>query len=134
VNLSTKRTSAGEYLLVFGLGALLYSLMEVLWRGYTHWTMALTGGFCLGAIYILCRKMRRRPLWEKCLAGCGIITGTEFLVGCLVNRLLGWDVWDYSGLPGNLLGQVCLWYTGLWFVLSGPAFWLCGLVQRRWFS
>lgn len=134
MNLLTKKTSAGEYLLVFGLGALAYSLLEVCWRGYTHWTMALTGGFCLGAIYVLCRKMRRLPLWSKCLAGCGIITATEFLVGCLVNLLLGWDVWDYSGLPGNLLGQVCLAYTGLWFVLSWPAFWLCGLVQKRWFS
>ena len=134
MNLSTKRTSFGEYLLVFGLGALIYSLLEVLWRGYSHWTMALTGGFCLAVIYLLCRRMRGRALWQKCLVGSGIITATEFFVGCLVNGLLGWDVWDYSGLPGNLLGQVCFLYTGLWFILSGPAFWLCGLVQKKWFS
>ena len=29
---------------VFAIGAVSYSLIEILWRGYTHWTMMITGG------------------------------------------------------------------------------------------
>ena len=25
----------------------------------------------------------------------------------IVNLAFGWNVWNYSGLPGNLLGQIC---------------------------
>lgn len=37
-----------EYAAVCTVGSVGYSAIEVLWRGFTHWTMALTGGvgFC----------------------------------------------------------------------------------------
>ncbi|MFY9381468.1 MAG: hypothetical protein WAO54_04540 [Eubacteriales bacterium] len=40
-----------EYTAVFAAGAVLYSTIEVLWRGYTHPSMAATGGACLAAMY-----------------------------------------------------------------------------------
>ena len=51
----------------------------------------------------------------------GIITAVEFLVGLVVNVWLKFNVWDYSKLPYNVMGQVCLLYTNLWFFLSLPA-------------
>ena len=51
-------------------------------------------------------------------------------MGCVVNRLLKWQVWDYSGRFGNLLGQVCPLYTGLWFLLCIPVYGLAGLVRK----
>ena len=36
-----------EYLMVFLLGGAGYCLIEVLWRGFTHWSMALAGGGAL---------------------------------------------------------------------------------------
>ena len=36
----------GELLSVFSIGAAGYSLLEILWRGNTHWTMTLAGGIC----------------------------------------------------------------------------------------
>ena len=48
----------------------------------------------------------------------GIITTVEFTVGIIVNVWLKLGVWDYSSKPYNLLGQVCLLYTNLWFLLS----------------
>ena len=36
-------------------------------------------------------------------AGAIIITLLELIVGTIVNIILGWNVWDYSNLPGNLL-------------------------------
>ena len=50
-----------------------------------------------------------------------IITAVEFITGIIVNVWLKLDVWDYSYLPYNLKGQICLLFTNLWFLLSAPA-------------
>ena len=49
--------------------------------------------------------------------GALIITCYEFFVGMVVNLRLGWDVWDYSALPRNVLGQICPAFTGIWFAI-----------------
>ena len=66
-------------------------------------------------------RLPDRPLWQRALLGAGLITGVEFLSGCVLNLWLRWAVWDYSRLPGNLLGQICLPFTLLWFPVSGAA-------------
>ena len=47
-----------------------------------------------------------------------IISELEFLTGYVVNVILGYDVWDYSYLPYNLMGQICVGYSLLWMFLS----------------
>ena len=47
-----------------------------------------------------------------------IITVLEFLSGLLLNVYLGLNIWDYSHLPFNLMGQVCLPFSIIWFFLS----------------
>ena len=39
--------------------------------------------------------------------GTAFITAAELAVGLVVNRALGWQVWDYSREFGNVLGQIC---------------------------
>ena len=115
----------------FGLGTVGYPLLELLWRGHTHCTMALTGGSCA---LLLCETAGTRlPFPLKCLLSAGEITAVEFAVGCLVNLKLGWEVWDYSGQPYNLLGQVCPGYAGLWLLLSAPALGGCALARKKIF-
>lgn len=58
------------------------------------------------------------PIWEQALIGSAIITSLEFITGCIVNLALGWNVWDYSGIPFNIMGQICLPYSVLWTFLS----------------
>lgn len=108
-----------EFLFVYLLGALGYGGVEMLWRGRTHWTMLLLGGLCFLCIYLIATRLAL-PLWKKWLLCAAIITVLEFFCGCLVNLRLGWDVWDYSSVPGNLLGQICPLYTVYWFLLSVP--------------
>ena len=126
-----KRKRRFGLLAIFAVGAVGYSLLELLWRGYTHWTMAVTGGVCFSAIYALEKKLRRCELWLKCLAGTAVITAAEFLVGCVVNRGLGWGVWDYSARRGNLLGQICPLFSLIWFALCVVLFPLCALLRIR---
>lgn len=117
-----------EYIAVFLLGGLLYGLLELLWRGWTHWTMLLCGGLCLLLMYLItgvCRSPVRRVI--LCAAA---VTVIEFFTGCLVNLALGWGVWDYSELTGNVLGQICPLYSGLWLLLSVPGTLLCRGLRR----
>jgi len=119
----------GRCAVAYGTGAVLYSLLEIAFRGFTHWTMTLTGGTCMALIYLLDRKMHSRSLWLRCLAGAGIITALEFAVGCIVNRKLGWNVWDYSDQRFNVLGQICPVFSGIWFLLCIPATAICTLIR-----
>lgn len=80
--------------LLFLAGSGLYPLLEVLWRGYSHASMALAGGVCLLLINaVCCEKMKRRSLPARCAIGSLIITVVEFLFGLLVNRVLHLHVW-----------------------------------------
>lgn len=113
------------WLLVFVSGGGIYSLLEILWRGYTHWTMAVTGGVCMLLLNGVNRLCSRWALVFRCLTGSVIITSIEFVVGLIVNRAAGLSVWDYSDMPGNLLGQICPAFSAMWFLLCIPAFGIC---------
>lgn len=104
-------------ILVFILGGAAYAMIEVLFRGHTHWTMVLTGGACVLTLYMLSGWLVAVPLVIGALAGATIITFYEFCVGLIVNVRLGWGVWDYSDMPCNVLGQICPTFTAIWFLL-----------------
>lgn len=117
--------------LIFLTGSCAYPTLEMVWRGKTHYSMALAGGVCLYLINkVCCEKMQGRKISARCLAGAGIITGVELATGLVVNNMLGYNVWDYSNVPMNILGQVCLPYTLLWFGLSLPAMALCEMCKK----
>lgn len=123
--------SKKETVAVFLLGAAGYPLLELLWRRRTHVSMALAGGICFSLLYRI--HARKAPLFSRCLMGALAITSVEFITGLIVNRLLRLGVWDYSRAKAHLLGQVCLYYSCLWFVLSGLVSPLCGKL-RLYFS
>lgn len=110
-----------EDVTVFSLGGIIYTIIEYLWRGYSHWTMMLTGSVCFLSIYRLFNYLKKISLPQKCVLGSLVITSVEFMVGCVVNLKLKLDVWDYSDMKFNLLGQVCLVYSVLWGLLCIPA-------------
>ena len=104
-------------LLVFFLGAAGYSGIEYMFRGHTHWTMALTGGACLLAFYYYVKENKNTPTLAKAAVGACIFTVFEFFVGLIVNVWYRWDVWDYSSETGNVMGQVCPLYSIAWFFI-----------------
>lgn len=104
---------------VFAAGAVGYGGLEILYRGYTHWTMAVTGGICLLILWRIAAGFSHRPLWLQGVLGGLCITLAEFVVGLIVNVGLGWSVWDYSQEYGNILGQICPLYTLYWMLLAG---------------
>lgn len=120
-------TPAQSGVLKFLFGGMGYGLVELIWRGQTHWSMVLTGGGCLLAICSLCKRMRKKSAL-LCSAVCACaVTAVEFAVGAVVNLWWGLGVWDYSSLFGNVLGQICPLYSFLWFLLCIP---VCVVAKR----
>lgn len=108
-----------KLLFLFVIGGVLYVLLELLFRGRSHWTMGILGGLCFLAIGELNENLSwDMPLFWQALAGSAIITSLEFVTGVIVNLWLGWNVWNYSNMPLNILGQVCLPYSLLWILVS----------------
>ena len=113
---------------LFLLGALGYPFVEILWRGYTHPTMALAGGIGAVLLFRINRSLSRGALGLRLLASGAAITLIELIFGVIFNLGLGMEVWDYSDVPFDLLGQICLPYALLWCLLSLP---FCLLCARR---
>lgn len=110
---------ACKAMVLFLCGAIGYANIEILWRGYTHWTMAVLGG----VLFLLIGSLNEWftwdiPIWIQCICGAGIVTDAEFIAGLILNICLGLDIWDYSGMWGNLYGQVCPQYSLAWLGLS----------------
>lgn len=106
-------------LCAFVVGGTLYPLLELLYRGRTHYSMALAGGLSMCLIALADRAMRGAPIWMKS-AACGLgVTGIEYAIGMRFNRRH--KVWDYRREPFNLKGQICLRFTLIWCGLCGLA-------------
>lgn len=107
-----------KYIILFLIGGCVYYSIEIIARGFSHWTMFMVGAICfilIGAINEITPKM---PLLKQMLLSAIIITFIEFISGCILNIWLGLNIWDYSNEPFNLLGQINLKHTIYWFLLS----------------
>ena len=92
--------------------------------------MGVTGGVCMCLLSSINQRCKKASLPKKCILGSAVITGMELVVGCIVNRKLKWNVWDYSDMPGNLWGQVCPQFAAAWLVLSWAAVKLENLMHK----
>ena len=108
-----------KYFILGIIGGAVYVLLEMLWRGYSHWTMFLLGAICFILIGLVNEVFEwDTPLILQMFCGCAIITALEFITGCIVNLWLGWDVWDYSQYKFNILGQISMCSSVGWYFLS----------------
>ena len=104
---------------LFAVGGGIYTALEFLWRGRSHWTMFVLSGGCFLAIGQLGRKFPKLSLPVRAVLGSLICTAGELLTGLVFNR--DFRIWDYRDLPGNFRGQICLPFTLLWVPLSALA-------------
>lgn len=119
-------------LFLFAIGGSTYYLIECIWRGYSHPSMAILGGLC----FVIIGLLNEVYTWEmslisQMLISSLIITALELTTGLIVNKWLNWGVWDYSRTPYNFMGQICLLYTNLWFLLSLPGILLDDYIRYR---
>ena len=108
-----------KYLFLFIVGGFSYFYIEILFRGFSHFSMIICGGLA----FILCglidqvTQFRYSVITQMILSAC-IITLLELITGYIVNIRLHLNVWNYSGLPYNYHGQICAAYSFIWLLLS----------------
>ncbi len=123
-----------KYITLLLIGGGMYVLLELAWRQRSHWTMFLLGGLCFIGIGLINELIPwDMPLWQQVIIGASIVTALEFLTGCIANLWLGWDIWDYSALPGNVLGQICPQFFVLWMPVALAAIVLDDWLRYWWF-
>lgn len=124
-----------KYLFLFLIGGFSYFYIEILYRGYSHFSMIICGGIA----FICCGLINQQsyfkvPLLLQMFISMWIITGLEYITGYFVNIRFQWHVWDYSNLPYNLHGQICLIYSFIWFFLSLACIFLDDFIRWKIFD
>lgn len=125
--------TAFKYFILFSVGGLLYMLLEIWYSNHTHWTMGLLGGICFILIGLI-DSYYDLPLYKQMILSAIIITSLEFVAGTILNIILNLNLWDYSIFPLNILGQVCLPFSALWFLISLPAILLDDWIRYTFFG
>jgi len=137
----TRKHKLWRHLLRWIAGGLAYMALEMLWRGHTHWTMGLLAAVLCIPLDIANELMPwELPLWQQAIIGGLTVTAAELAAGLILNVWLGLDIWDYSSLPFNFMGQICPQFTALWCLLCLAVipmfdwldYWLCGGARPRY--
>ena len=122
-----------EHLILFLIGGSVYYALEMLWRGYSHWSMFIVGGVAFILVGLINEYFTYDiPLWKQCWISMIIITILEFVSGCILNLWLGLDIWNYTVL--DILGQVSLPFMAIWFGLSVVGIVLDDLLRWKLFN
>lgn len=117
---------------LFLFGGAAYYLLELIWKGGSHWSMFLAGGLSFNGLTWIRKLGKRLHIFWQCFFGGIYITFVEFVCGCIVNLKMHWEVWDYSFMPFNILGQICLPFTFIWMLLCLPALWCEEFLSEKW--
>ena len=115
------------HIFLFFVGGSGYVGLELLWRGRSHISMFLAGGVSVLLLGGLNRTEPRLPLPLRAVAGAGVITMVELAAGLLFNR--DHSVWDYRGMWGNWMGQICPLFSLLWIPVALLALGLYSLLD-----
>lgn len=108
--------------ILFLIGGGIYIILECMWRGYSHKSMFIVGGICFAIVGLINEVFTEdMSLLFQAVVGSLIVTTLEFVSGYILNIKLGLDVWDYSNLPYNFMGQICLPFSLLWIIISAVA-------------
>ena len=127
-------------MLLWTWGGTVYFLLEVAYKTLTGRPEAISWTMLVLAVILTIPVERcgaempwESPLWLQALCCAALVTAAEFLAGLILNVWMGLGVWDYSDLPGNVLGQICPMFTVIWWVLCLvfiPVFdWICYAVE-----
>lgn len=106
-------------LILFIVGFCIYITIEVCYRGYSYPLM----GVCGGIILLIIDRINNKISWDIdiVLQGCiGSLVATffEFIIGSIC-LYFGFDLmWDYSNLPLNFAGIICVPFSLVWIIIS----------------
>lgn len=118
-------------LTLYGAGFCAFITIEVLFRGYSYPASGVMGGFAV----IMLDGINDEMSWDldlalQALIGGAIITLMEAGVGILMLFAPGVPrMWDYSDIPFNIAGIICLPFSIAWVFLSVLAIFLADAIN-----
>jgi len=129
----SKRVS--EIFFLMATGGSIYYLIEIGFRGYSHWTMFVLGGLALLFCSFQGELMHwSEPLWLQIFRAVLFLTSLEFATGIICNKWLKIGIWDYTDQPFELWGQICLPFIVMFSGLLMLAILLGGTLLWRIFG
>lgn len=117
--------------ILFITGFCAYITIECCFRGYSFPIMGACGGLSI----VLLDKINDKISWEIDLTvqgfiGMSLITTLELIIGLIAKRTnLLPIMWDYSSIPFNFEGVICLTFSICWFFLSIVAIFLADSIN-----
>lgn len=124
-----------EYGFLWMLGGTIYYSFEMIFRGFSHWTMFVLGGICMMFFAFQGKAVRwREALWKQVLRCTIFVTACEFITGIIVNKWFELAVWDYSNQPFQLFGQICLPFAVIFSGLCAAGILLSGYILHWFFG
>lgn len=118
-------------IILFIVGYCSYIAIEVTFRGYSFPIMGVCGGLAI----VILDKINDRISWDidlllQGLCGSVLITLFELIIGefSIYTGLLP-KMWDYSTLPLNYKGIICLPFSLLWLLLSIVAIFIADAIN-----
>ena len=100
-------------------GGFSYFILELIYNGNSHWISFVFGSVCFEIIGKV--RLLNLNIVIKCILSGSLITIFEFFAGVVCNLILNWNMWNYSMFFLNISGQICLYFSTLWILLSFPA-------------
>ena len=108
-----------KYTVLFVAFSALYVWIEILFRNRSDRSMLALSGV-LGVMLGMGNNVvpwSMGLVQQGLIGGFLIVTPMEYFVGkFLVNQDL--SIWDYSNMPYNIDGQICLLFTFIWCIIS----------------
>ena len=138
---ASEKSQAGwlpRVLLLWAITGGVYYLIEGLWHigtngGWANIVMAPIGGFCGVLVGIMNENPRfaRKKMILQALYGAAVLVVVEFISGFIMNIMLGLNIWDYSTMAFNFMGQISLFFVLLWFLLVPFIIWFDDLLRHK---
>lgn len=119
-----------KYLILFLVGYCVYIAIEVTFRNYSFPLMGIVGAIS----FILIDRINEVMPWDtdliiQSVIGSLIVTVFELIVGEGLKFFNQPPMWDYSSLPLNFDGVICLPFSLVWVLLSAIAILLADAIN-----
>ena len=125
--------------LVFFIGSFAGVVVELIWCLLRHGYLESRSGVVWGpfnplyglgaaALSLALYRFRNRGRWLSFIGGFAIGTIVEYACSWFQEMAFGSRSWDYSSLPFNINGRVCLLYSLFWGALG--VFWIKDIYPR----
>lgn len=111
-------------ILLWCFGGTLYFLLEIIYKTLTGHPERISWTMLILAI-ILCIPIERCgaelpwkcPLIIQAFICSVLVIFSELIAGLILNIYFNLNIWDYSDLPFNFYGQICLQFSIIWYFL-----------------